>query len=220
MGREIIKNLQQAVTVTSVSQYLTVHPTHPQQRLLNRAAQIVADGGLLVYPTDTTYALGCHIGDKQALERIRRIRQLDDKHRFTLTCRDLSEIAVYARVSDPSYRILRHFTPGPFTFVLPATKEVPKRLVHPKRRTIGLRIPDHPVALGLLEALGEPMMTTTMRLPGTELPLSDPEDIRDLVSDLVDVIVDGGACGLVSTTVVDLTGDVPEIIRQGLGDFA
>ena len=142
-----------------MSQYLTVYPTHPQQRLLNRAAEIVAGGGLLVYPTDTTYALGCHIGDKQALQRIRRIRQLDDKHQFTLTCRDLSEIANYARVSDPNYRILKHFTPGPFTFVLPATKEVPKRLVHPKRRTIGLRIPDHPVALGLLESLGEPMMT-------------------------------------------------------------
>lgn len=203
-----------------MSQYLTVYSTHPQQRLLNRAAEIVAGGGLLVYPTDTTYALGCHIGDKQALQRIRRIRQLDDKHQFTLTCRDLSEIANYARVSDPSYRILKHFTPGPFTFVLPATKEVPKRLVHAKRRTIGLRIPDHPVALGLLESLGEPMMTTTMRLPGVELPLSDPEDIRDLVSNVVDVIVDGGACGLVSTTVVDLTGDAPEIIRQGLGDFA
>jgi tRNA threonylcarbamoyl adenosine modification protein (Sua5/YciO/YrdC/YwlC family) len=203
-----------------VSQYLTVHPSRPQQRLLSRAAEIVAAGGLLVYPTDTTYALGCHIGDKQALERIRRIRQLDDKHRFTLACRDLSEIANYARVSDPNYRILKHLTPGPFTFLLPATKEVPKRLVHPKRRTIGLRIPDHPVALGLLDALGEPIMTTTMRLPGAELPLSDPEDIRDRVGNVVDVILDGGACGLLSTTVVDLTGEAPQVVRQGLGEFA
>lgn len=203
-----------------MSQFFSVHPTHPQQRLLIRAAEIVAAGGLVVYPTDTTYALGCHLGDKQARERIRRLRRLDDRHHFTLTCRDLSEIATYARVNDANYRILKHCTPGPFTFLLPATREVPKRLVHPKRRTIGLRIPDHPIALGLLEALGEPMMTTTMQLPDDPFPLSDPEDIRERIGNAVDVIVDGGACGLEPTTVVDLTGDVPEVIRPGLGEFA
>jgi tRNA threonylcarbamoyl adenosine modification protein (Sua5/YciO/YrdC/YwlC family) len=202
-----------------VSQFFSVHPTHPQQRLLSRAAEIVAGGGLVVYPTDTTYALGCQIGDKQALERIRRIRRLDDRHHFTLTCRDLSEIATYARVNDANYRILKHYTPGPFTFLLPATREVPKRLVHPKRRTIGLRIPGDPIALGLLEALGEPMMTTTMKLPEDAFPLNDPEDVRDRIGDAVEVIIDGGACGLEPTTVVDLTGDLPEVIRPGLGEF-
>jgi len=202
-----------------VSQFFSVHPTHPQQRLLSRAAEIVAAGGLVVYPTDTTYALGCQIGDKQALERIRLIRRLDDRHHFTLTCRDLSEIAIYARVNDANYRILKHYTPGPFTFLLPATREVPKRLVHPKRRTIGLRVPDHPIALGLLEALGGPMMTTTMQLPEDAFPLNDPEDVRDRIGNAVDVIIDGGTCGLEPTTVVDLTGDVPQVIRSGLGEF-
>lgn len=202
-----------------MSQFFSVHPTHPQQRLLSRAAEIVAAGGLVVYPTDTTYALGCQIGDKQALERIRLIRRLDDRHHFTLTCRDLSEIAIYARVNDANYRILKHYTPGPFTFLLPATREVPKRLVHPKRRTIGLRVPDHPIALGLLEALGGPMMTTTMQLPEDAFPLNDPEDVRDRIGNAVDVIIDGGTCGLEPTTVVDLTGDVPQVIRSGLGEF-
>ncbi len=203
-----------------MSQFFSVHPTHPQQRLLSRAAEIVSGGGLVVYPTDTTYALGCQIGDKQPLERIRRIRRLDDRHHFTLTCRDLSEISTYARVNDANYRILKHYTPGPYTFLLPATREVPKRLVHPKRRTIGLRIPDHPIALGLLEALGEPMMTTTMQLPEDEFPLNDPEDIRDRIGNAVDVIIDAGTCGLEPTTVVDLTGELPEVIRPGLGEFA
>lgn len=202
-----------------MSQFFSVHPTHPQQRLLSRAAEIVGAGGLVVYPTDTTYALGCQIGDKQALERIRLIRRLDDRHHFTLTCRDLSEIAIYARVNDANYRILKHYTPGPFTFLLPATREVPKRLVHPKRRTIGLRVPDHPIALGLLEALGGPMMTTTMQLPEDAFPLNDPEDVRDRIGNAVDVIIDGGTCGLEPTTVVDLTGDVPQVIRSGLGEF-
>jgi len=203
-----------------VSQYLSTHPTHPQQRLLIRAAEIVSAGGLVVYPTETTYALGCHIGDKSALDRIRQIRRLDDGHHFTLACRDLSEIATYARVSNTQFRLLKQYTPGPYTFLLSATRETPRRLVHPKRKTIGLRVPDHPVAQGLLEALGEPMMTTTMQLPGDELPLTDPEDIRDALGKQVDVILAAGGCGVLATTVIDLTGDVPELVRQGLGEFA
>lgn len=202
-----------------MSQFFAVHPTHPQQRLIARACEIIGSGGLAVYPTDTTYALGCHIGDKSALDRIRQIRRLDEGHHFTLACRDLSEIAVYARVSNTSFRLLKQLTPGPFTFLLPATRETPRRLVHPKRKTIGLRVPDHPIAQALLATLGEPMMTTTMQLPGEDLPLSDPEDIRDRVGKVVDVIMDGGACGVLSTTIIDLTGDVPELVRQGLGEF-
>lgn len=202
-----------------MSQYFVVHPTHPQRRLLVTAAQIVSAGGLVVYPTDTAYALGCHIGDKQSLERIRRIRRLDKHHHFTLMCRDLSEISLYARVSDANYRILKHLTPGPFTFLLPATREVPRRLVHPKRRTIGLRVPQNAIALELLAVLDEPMMTTTMRLPGQEQPLSDPELIRERLEYEVDLIIDGGPGGTEPTTVVDLTGAVPEVIRQGVGVF-
>ena len=202
-----------------MSQYFAIHPSHPQRRLVVQAAEIVRAGGLMVYPTDTAYALGCHIGDKQSLERIRQLRRLDKNHHFTLTCRDLSEISLYARINDANYRILKHFTPGPFTFILPATREVPRRLVHAKRKTIGLRIPDNAIALALLEALDEPMMTTTMRLPGHEHPYTDPEEIRADLQGSVDLIIDGGAGGLVPTTVVDLTGDVPEIRRQGMGVF-
>ena len=200
-----------------MSQFFSIHPTHPQPRLLSRAAEIVAAGGLVVTPTDTTYALGCQIGDKQALDRIRQIRRLDKHHHLTLMCRDLKEISLYARVDNASYRTLKHLTPGPFTFLLPATREVPRRLVHPKRRTVGLRIPDCPIALGLLEALGRPMMTTTMRLPGGELPLADPEDIRVALESQVDLVIDGGVGGVVPTTVVDLISG--EVVRQGLGEF-
>ena len=203
-----------------MSQFFSIHPTHPQQRLLARAGEIIAAGGLVVYPTETTYAIGCHIGDKQALDRIRHIRQLDKDHHFTLACRDLSEIAAYARVDNTSFRLLKQLTPGPFTFLLQASREVPRRLVHPKRKTIGLRVPDHPIAQGLLAALGEPMMTTTMQLPGAEFPIADPEEIRDLVGNLVDLIIDGGGCGLLPTTVIDLTGGTPVVVRQGLGEFA
>jgi len=202
-----------------MSQYFSVYPSHPQLRLLQRAAEIVAAGGVIVYPTDTAYALGCHIGDKQSLDRIRQIRRLGDKHHFTLMCRDLSEISVYARVNDANYRILKHFTPGPFTFVLTATREVPRRLVHPKRKTIGLRVPDNVIALQLLELLGEPMMTTTMRFPDQELPFTDPEDLRARLEQSVDLIIDGGPGGVQLTTVVDLTGPVPQVTRQGLGVF-
>jgi tRNA threonylcarbamoyl adenosine modification protein (Sua5/YciO/YrdC/YwlC family) len=202
-----------------VSQYFVIHPDNPQPRLLARAAEIVAGGGLVAYPTDTTYALGCQIGDKAALDRIRQIRRLDKDHHFTLTCRDLSEIATYARVDDSSFRILKRLTPGPFTFLLPATREVPRRLVHPKKKTIGLRVPDHPIALGLLGALGKPMMTTTLRLPGDLAALTDPEEVRDRLGGQLDAIIDGGRCGIEPTTVVDLTGAVPVVERQGLGVF-
>ncbi|MEE8244594.1 MAG: L-threonylcarbamoyladenylate synthase [Pseudomonadales bacterium] len=202
-----------------MSQYFVMHASHPQPRLLKQAVDIVRDGGLVVYPTDTTYALGCHIGDKAALDRIRQVRRLDKHHHFTLTCRDLSEVATYARVEKASYRILKHYTPGPFTFLLPATREVPRRLVHPKRKTIGLRVPGSTIALALLEVLDEPMMTTTMRLPDHELPFTDAQEIRDVVEGVVDLVIDGGHCGVTATTVVDLTALQPSVIRQGLGSF-
>lgn len=202
-----------------MSQYFAIHPTHPQGRLLRRAAEIVRDGGLIVYPTDTTYALGCHSGDKRALERIRDIRRLDKHHHFTLNCQDLSEIAVYARVSNANYRILKHHTPGPFTFLLPATREVPRRLVHPKKRTIGLRVPDSDIAHGLMVELGEPLLSTTLRLPGQDTALTEPFEMRAQLEHLVDLIIDGGASGVVPTTVVDLTEEVPRLIREGLGAF-
>ena len=219
-NRVIIEDLSASVTAASVSQYFSLHPSHPQQRLLSRTAEIINSGGLAAFPTDTTYALGCQIGDKQALERIRQIRRLDKNHHLTLMCRDLSEIAIYARVDNTSYRTLKALTPGPFTFLLRATREVPRRLVHARRKTIGLRIPDHQIARGILEQLGEPMMSTTMRLPGEDEPLTEPEVIRDRLEHAVDVVIDGGACGLVPTTVVDLTDEIGVVIRQGLGEFA
>ncbi len=202
-----------------MSQYFVVHPANPQRRLLNQAAQVLRDGGVVVYPTDSTYALGCRLGDKAGLERIRAIRRLDPLHHFTLVCRDLSELSHYARVDNPSYRILKRYTPGPFTFLLPATREVPRRLVHPKRRTIGLRVPANPIALGLLEELGEPIMSTSLIMPGETVPLSEPEEIRERLAKRVDLILDGGAGGLTPTTVVDLTEASPRVARVGLGVF-
>jgi tRNA threonylcarbamoyl adenosine modification protein (Sua5/YciO/YrdC/YwlC family) len=217
-----LKEPLQRSTVTdeaAVSQYFSVHPTHPQRRLLVQAADIVRGGGVIVYPTDSTYALGCHIGDKAALDRIREIRRLDMLHHFTLVCRDLSELSIYARVDNTSFRILKHYTPGPFTFLLQASREVPRRLVHPKRRTIGIRVPDHVIAQGLLEALGEPMMSTSLILPDADEALTDPQEIRDALERRVDLIIDGGACGMTATTVVDLTETPPVVIRPGLGVF-
>ncbi len=202
-----------------MSQFFAIHPQNPQGRLVSRAADIVRAGGLVVYPTDTTYALGCQIGDKDALERIRQIRRLEKGHDFTLACRDLSEIATYARVSDSSFRLLKQLTPGPFTFLLPATREVPRRLVHAKKKTIGIRIPANAIALALLEALDMPMMTTTMQLPGDPAPLGDAEEIRERLEAVVDLVIDGGGCGLEPTTVLDLTGDLPLVVRQGLGVY-
>ena len=202
-----------------MSQYFAVHLTHPQRRLLVQAADIVRGGGVIVYPTDSTYALGCHIGDKAALDRIRAIRRLDKLHHFTLVCRDLSELSIYAQVDNTSYRILKHFTPGPFTFLLKASREVPRRLVHPKRRTIGIRVPQHAIAQGLLDVLGEPMMSTSLVLPGSSEALTDPQEFRRQLEPHVDLIIDGGSCGLTATTVVDLTEMPPVVVRPGLGIF-
>lgn len=202
-----------------MSQLLSVHPQNPQQRKLQLAVNALAEGGLVVYPTDTAYAIGCHIGDKSALERIMALRRLDKRHQFTLACSDLRELGVYARVDNANYRLLKRVTPGPFTFVLRATRDVPKRLIHAKRRTIGLRVPDHPIAAQLLALMGEPIMTTTLRLADEEHPLTDAQVIHERLGSQVDVVLDGGICGVELSTVVDLTGPNPEIIRQGKGEL-
>jgi tRNA threonylcarbamoyl adenosine modification protein (Sua5/YciO/YrdC/YwlC family) len=202
-----------------MAQFFRIHPDNPQARLINQAAEIIRQGGLVVYPTDSAYALGCHIGDKEALERIRSLRKLDKDHNFTLMCRDLSELATYAKVSNQSFRMLKKNTPGPYTFILEATSEVPRRLLHPKRKTIGLRVPDNAITLALLTELAEPLMTSSLLLPGDEYPLSDPYEIREQLEHHVDLVIDGGFCGLEPTTVIDLTAEAPELIRQGKGDF-
>jgi tRNA threonylcarbamoyl adenosine modification protein (Sua5/YciO/YrdC/YwlC family) len=203
-----------------MAQYFEIHPVDPQPRLIKRAAEIVRGGGVIVYPTDSSYALGCHIGDKQAMERICQIRRVGDAHNFTLVCRDLSEVAVYAKVPNTIYRLLKAHTPGPYTFILEATREVPRRLQNPRRRTIGLRVPDHPTTQALLAELNEPLMSSTLILPGEEVPLSDPGDIRDRLERRVDLIIDGGFCGVEPTTVVDLVGGTPAVLREGKGDPA
>ncbi|NVJ48828.1 MAG: threonylcarbamoyl-AMP synthase [Gammaproteobacteria bacterium] len=203
-----------------MAQYLEIHPDNPQARLITQAVALVQKGGLMVYPTDSGYALGCHIGDKGALDRIRRIRQLDKQHNFTLVCRDLSELATYARVDNATFRVLKNLTPGPFTFILRATGEVPKRLLHPKRKTIGIRVPNNPIALALLDALGEPIMSTSLIFPDDEVPLSDPFDINEAYGSQLDLVINGGFCGDLATTVVDLTEGTPVILREGAGDPA
>lgn len=203
-----------------MTQILTIHPDNPQQRLIRQSVEVIHKGGVIAYPTDSAYALGCHIGDKSALDRIRAIRQLEKKHNFTLMCRDLSELATYARVDNVVYRMLKSHTPGPYTFVLEGTSEVPRRLMHPKRKTIGLRVPDNPITLALLEELGEPMMSVTLHMPGDEYPLTDPYDIRDSLQSRIDLVIDGGYCGLEPTSVLDLTGELPEILRVGMGDVS
>ena len=200
-----------------MSQFFTIHPDSPQGRLLERAAEIIRGGGLVVYPTDSCYALGCQIGDKAAVERISRIRQTGKDHHFTLVCRDLSEIAVYAKVDNAAYRLLRSLTPGPYTFILKATSEVPRRLQNPKRRSIGIRVPDHVIAQGVLAALGQPIMSSTLLLPGDSMPLTDAEDIRARLENQVDAIIDGGSCGLEPTTVIDLSDGDVNILREGKG---
>jgi tRNA threonylcarbamoyl adenosine modification protein (Sua5/YciO/YrdC/YwlC family) len=202
-----------------VSQYFVVHESHPQSRLIRRAAEIVRNGGLVAYPTDTTYALGCHLGDKRTLDRIRQIRRLEKGHLMSLACADLASLSTYARVDNTSYRILKHYTPGPFTVLLPATREVPRRLVHPRRKTIGIRVPANAIAHDLIREVGEPIMTTTLRMPDRGLPLSDPGEIRVLLEHQVDLVIDGGPGGIEGTTVVDLTG-AAEVVRQGTGAFA
>ncbi len=198
--------------------FLSIHPENPQLRLVSQVVAIVRRGGIAAYPTDSSYALGCHIGDKAALERIRRIRSLDAQHNFTLMCRDLSELATYAKVSNPVFRLLKTLTPGPYTFILNATREVPRRLQHPRRKTIGLRVPAHPVALALLEALGEPMMSVSLILPDEDDALADPEEIREHMGAQLDVIIDGGHCGYQATTVIDMVAEPPVVVRQGKGD--
>ena len=203
-----------------MSQYFKVHPVNPQKRLTQRVVQIVRDGGIIVYPTDSSYAFGWHIGDKAALEKVRWIRQMERDHDFTLVCRDLSDIAVYARVDNAEYRLLRAHTPGPYTFILRATHETPKRLQDPKRRSIGIRVPDNVIAQSLLEDLGEPLMSSTLLLPGDPLPLTEPESIRERLEALVDAIVDGGACGVEPTSVIDLSRGEVVVLRRGKGDVS
>ena len=196
---------------------MQIHPDNPQQRLITQAVEVIRQGGVVVYPTDSGYALGCHIGDKEAMERIQRIRRLDERHNFTLVCKDLSEIALYAQVDNATYRLLKNLTPGPYTFILPATKEVPRRLKNPKRKTIGIRVPQNTICHALLESLNEPLMSSSLIMPGEELPMAEPYEIQDLLAHHVDLVIDGGYCGIDPTTVLDLTEEVPVVVRQGLG---
>ena len=201
-----------------MADFIQIHPKNPQPRLIARAADALRDGGVIVYPTDSSYALGCRIGEKAALDRIRLIRRVDDKHHFTLVCRDLSEIAAYARIDNAAYRLLKSLTPGPYTFIVQATKQVPRRLLHPKRRAIGIRVPDTPIVRDLLADLDQPILSTTLILPGDEQPLEDMYEIRDRMDHCVDLIIDGGPCGILPTTVVDMTAEPPEVLRHGRGD--
>ena len=203
-----------------MSQYFEVHPDNPQPRLIKQAVQLLHGGGVCAVPTDSSYALVCHLDDKAAAEALRRIRQVDDKHHLTLLCSDLSELASYAQVDNRQYRLLKLGTPGPYTFILDATKEVPRRLSHPSRRTIGLRVPDHRVTQALLAELGQPLLATTLIVPGETEPLNDPEDIRQRLQKLLAAVVDAGACPMAPTTVIDLSGAQPVLVRQGRGDLA
>ena len=203
-----------------MSQFFQIHPENPQLRLIKQAAQIIHGGGIVALPTDSCYALVCHLDDKAAVERLRRIRGVDDKHHLTLLCRDLSEIAQYARVDNRQYRLLKAATPGPYTVILEATKEVPRRLSHPSRKTIGLRVPENRIAHALLEELGQPLLGTTLILQDDSEPLTDPDEVRDQLERQVELVIDGGACSLEPTTVIDLTGDDPVLLRQGRGDAA
>jgi tRNA threonylcarbamoyl adenosine modification protein (Sua5/YciO/YrdC/YwlC family) len=203
-----------------VAQRFNVHPVDPQVRLLRQVAQIIDHGGVGALPTDSCYALACHLDDKPAADRLRRIRQVDERHHLTLLCRDLSEIASYAKVDNTQYRLIRQVTPGSYAFILEATREVPRRLSHPSRKTIGIRIPDHPVTLGLLAVLGQPLLSTTLILPGDELPLNDADHIVERLDHDIDFIVDGGACGVEPVSIVDLSGREPVVVRRGRGDVA
>ncbi len=200
-----------------MSQYFEIHPTHPQLRLVHQAVEIIDAGGVVAYPTDSSYALGCHIGDKKALERVRRIRKIDEKHNMTLVCSDLSEISTYAKLSNSHYRMLKSLTPGPYTFILKATHEVPRMLMHPRRRTIGIRVVDHPVVRAILEELRQPLMSTTLILPGESLPMTEADEIRDVLQRQIDLVIDSGHCGIETTSVIDLTGNAPRLIREGMG---
>lgn len=201
-----------------MSQFIEIHPQNPQPRLIRQAVEIIQSGGVIAYPTDSSYALGCRIGEKSAVERIRRIRQLDEKHNFTLVCCDLSELGIYAKVDTSAFRLLKAYTPGPYTFILNATREVPRMLLHPKRRTIGVRVPQHPITLALLEALGEPLMSVSLILPGDDEALGDAWEIRERLEHFVDLVIEGGPGGLQPSTVISLADDEPEVIRVGAGD--
>lgn len=201
-----------------MTQYIQIHPDNPQRRLIQQAVEVIHDGGVIVYPTDSSYGLGCHLGDKTAMERIRRIRQSDKNHNFTLVCRDLGEISTYARVDNIQYRLLKSATPGPFTFILRATQEVPRRLQHPKRKTIGVRVPDNAIVQALLDELREPLMSATLIMPGDEQPLNDPDEILDRLGKKVDLIIDGGPCPAEPSTVLDMAEGPPILLRQGRGD--
>ncbi len=201
-----------------MTQYFNIHPDSPQTRLISQAVEIIRQGGLAIYPTDSCYALGCHLGEKEAIDRIRQIRQLDKHHNMTLLCRDLSDIATYAKVSNSAYRLIKSLTPGPYTFLLRATKDVPRRLQHPKRKTIGLRVPENRIVQALLENLGEPMLSTSLILSEEGIPLSELEEMKQNLNNQVDVIIDGGACGIEATTVIDLLENEPVLVRQGKGE--
>jgi len=202
-----------------MSQFFQIHPDNPQKRLIDQATQIIRNGGVVAYPTDSGYALGCHLGDKKAIERIKWLRSLDDKHNFTLVCSDLSEIGTYAKVDNDVFRLLKAHTPGAYTFILDATSEVPRLLLHPKRRSIGVRVPDHAISRALLAALGEPLMSVTLIPVGEELPMTDAEEIRERFGAHLDLIIDGGACHLEPTSVIDLRDLPPKILREGRGDI-
>ena len=201
-----------------MAQYFKVHPVNPQRRHLERTVSLLEEGAVIVYPTDSTYALGCRLANKSALERIRALRRIDENHEFSLVCRDLSQVANYARMDNTAYRLIRSLTPGPFTFILRATHEAPRRLQHPKKRSVGIRVPDHPIVAELVDILREPLISSTLQLPGDDLPLTDPEEFRPLVEKHVDVILDAGACGIEPTTVLDLSGGGVTLVRQGKGD--
>jgi tRNA threonylcarbamoyl adenosine modification protein (Sua5/YciO/YrdC/YwlC family) len=203
-----------------MSQFFVIHPDNPQSRLIKQAADILRGGGVIAYPTDTAYAIGCMMGDKHGIDRIRRIRQIDEKHNLTLVCRDLSDLSVFAKVDNVAFRLIKNNTPGPYTFILEATREVPRRMLHPKRRTIGLRVLGNQIAADLLQELGEPMLSASLILPNEDAPLADPYYIRDVLENDLDLIIDGGFCGFQESTVVSLLDGVPEVIREGAGDTA
>jgi tRNA threonylcarbamoyl adenosine modification protein (Sua5/YciO/YrdC/YwlC family) len=201
-----------------MAQFFQIHPTNPQPRLVHGAVEILRSGGVIVYPTDSSYAFGCQLGAKEAMERIRRIRGLDDKHNFTLVCRDLSEITTYARIDNQAFRILKSLTPGPYTFIFEATKQVPRRMLHPKRKGIGIRVPDNAICQALLAELDEPILSASLLLPGDEHPMTDPQAMRDALDRQVDLIIDGGAGGMEPSTVIDMTGEPYSVVRVGRGD--
>ncbi|HEY8157112.1 MAG: L-threonylcarbamoyladenylate synthase [Methylobacter sp.] len=200
-----------------MAQFFEIHPESPQLRLIQRAVEVIRNGGVIVYPTDSSYAIACHIGDKQALDKIRRIRQLDDKHNFTLVCKDLAQVSMFTKISNNAYRLIKALTPGPFTFILDATREVPRRLQHPKKKTIGIRVPDHPVAQLLVQELGEPLFSSTLMLPGEDEALTDPYEIKDKLDHELDLVIDSGIIPFEQTTIIEFSNGAGEIIRQGKG---